>query len=236
MFDHDTLIVSYDAARGEPRGARKRNLDPRTLNLGDCIECDACVQVCPTGIDIREGLQIECIACAACIDVCDSVMDKMKYPRGLIRYTTENMLLGKPRRILRLRIVIYATLLGALLVSFAWGITHRSDLIVEVLRDRNALYREGPGDSVENSYTIKLVNKTDRVQRLHLSLTDKDFAQIVGKTDVVVPAGDVGSFPLTLRAPRQFVGGMRSVRIDADSDDATVHAAQTARFYAPEKP
>jgi len=168
MFDHDTLIISYDVARGEPRGARKKNAEPKALGLGDCISCQACVQVCPTGIDIRDGLQIECIACAACIDACDGVMDKMQYPRGLIRYTTENMIAGKPRRIVRPRILAYAGLLTALLATFAWGVAHRSALILEVLRDRNALYRESSDGGIENSYTVKLVNKTREPAQLHL--------------------------------------------------------------------
>src|SRR5690606_35810607 len=111
MFDRDTLIISYDAARGEPRGSRPRAVDPRSRNLGDCIDCNICVQVCPTGIDIRKGLQLECIACAACIDACDDVMEKMQYPRGLIRYTTQAAMEGDKTRVLRPRTLIYGTAL-----------------------------------------------------------------------------------------------------------------------------
>ena len=101
MFDRDTLIISYDAQRGEPRGSRPRGVDPASVGKGDCINCTLCVQVCPTGIDIRDGLQYECIGCAACIDACNGVMDKMQMPRGLIRYATQNAMaaaLVEPRR------------------------------------------------------------------------------------------------------------------------------------------
>jgi len=114
MFDRDTLVVSYDERRGEPRGSRARGADPRKLNLGSCIDCRMCVQVCPTGIDIRKGLQYECIACAACIDACDGVMDKMQYPRGLIRYSTQHAIEGHTTRVLRPRVIVYATLLTVL--------------------------------------------------------------------------------------------------------------------------
>ena len=233
MFDHDTLIISYDATRGEPRGARKKSTDPKSLGLGDCISCQACVQVCPTGIDIREGLQIECIACAACIDACDGIMDKMQYPRGLIRYTTENMLAGRPRRVLRPRTLIYATLLAALLTTFAWGVMHRAPLIVEVLRDRNALYREAADDAIENSYTVKLVNKTRASHHLRLSVTTGSPALIVGNRDVDVPAGEVASVPLTLRIVRGTLRGMNSITLTATADDGIV-VNQTAQFFAPE--
>jgi len=233
MFDHDTLIISYDAARGEPRGARKKSADPKALGLGDCISCQACVQVCPTGIDIRDGLQIECIACAACIDACDGVMDKMQYPRGLIRYTTENMIAGKPRRIVRPRILAYAGLLTALLATFAWGVAHRSALILEVLRDRNALYRESSDGGIENSYTVKLVNKTRAPAQLHLSVAAGSPASIVGNANVSVPAGEVASVPLTLHVARGALHGMNSIALSATSADG-IAATQTAQFFAPE--
>src|SRR5690242_6059073 len=159
MFDKDTLVITYDPDRGEPRGGRARGIDHRAHGLGDCIDCNICVQVCPTGIDIRNGLQYECIGCAACIDACDSVMDKMGYPKGLIRYSTQNAIDGKPTRVARPRVILYGVLLLALCVAWAWGVGHRSPLIAEVLRDRNALYREAADDRIENTYTLKLVNK-----------------------------------------------------------------------------
>jgi cytochrome c oxidase accessory protein FixG len=236
MFDRDTLVISYDVARGEPRGARKRSADPKALGLGDCIACDACVQVCPTGIDIRDGLQIECIACAACIDACDSVMDKMAYPRGLIRYTTESLLSGRVRRIVRPRTAIYATILTALIVAFTWGITHRAALIVDVLHDRNALYREMSDGGIENGYTIKLVNKTDQALQLQIALDGDDSTlRIVGKTRVTVQPGQVGNVPLTLHADRDAIKGRRRVALLVRNDDDSIHVQHTSEFFAPEE-
>src|SRR4029077_15467599 len=140
MFDRDTLIISYDALRGEPRGSRRRGVDPKSGGKGDCIDCTLCVQVCPTGIDIRKGLQYECIGCAACIDACDEVMDKMGSPKGLIRYTTEHALQGRATHILRPRLLVYVTLLLALVGGLSYLLIVRTPLIVDVLRDRNALF------------------------------------------------------------------------------------------------
>ena len=158
MFDKDTLVIAYDEARGEPRGGRRKSDDPAEKGLGDCIGCTLCVQVCPTGIDIREGLQIECIACAACIDVCDQVMDKMDYKKGLIKYTTEHNLSGKDTRVFRPRIIVYLILLLSLIAGVAFSVNNRVLLRADLLRDRNALYRELPGNLIENVYTLKLIN------------------------------------------------------------------------------
>ena len=241
MFDKDTLIISYDSARGEARGGRKRNVPSvlaaptRSANahvLGYCVDCDACVQVCPTGIDIRDGLQIECIACASCIDACDAVMDKMQYPRGLIRYTTEHMLAGKPRHVLRPRTWVYGGLLAVLVMTFAWGVTHRSALIVEILRDRYALYRETGDGEIENSYAVKLVNKTDQGMHLHIALADHAPLHIVGKTDFDVAAGQVANVPLTLHATRRE-HGKHHVELHVRSDDGRVDAEYQTEFFAP---
>jgi cytochrome c oxidase accessory protein FixG len=139
MFDKDTLIITYDAERGEPRGARRRGRDAQTAGLGDCVSCNACVQVCPTGIDIRNGLQIECIACAACVDACDQVMDRFGSPRGLIRYTTQHALDHKTTHVLRPRVLVYGSLLGLLFAGFIIALALRQPVGVDVIRDRNAL-------------------------------------------------------------------------------------------------
>ena len=159
MFDRDTLIISYDTERGEPRGSRRRGVAPREQGLGDCINCQMCVQVCPTGIDIREGLQIDCIACAACIDACDGVMQKMGYPKRLIRYSTQHAIEGGVTRILRPRIWVYGTILALLGAGFVAALVMRLPLGMDVIRDRNALYREVSGGYIENVYTLKLMNK-----------------------------------------------------------------------------
>src|SRR5690606_14889806 len=139
MFDPDTLVITYDAQRGDPRGSRSRSADPKALGLGDCVDCNICVQVCPTGIDIRKGLQYECIGCAACIDGCNQVMDKMGSARGLIRYSTENAVSGKytdtaiRRHVLRPRVLVYSALLGIIVIAFFGGLLLRSPLKVVVL-------------------------------------------------------------------------------------------------------
>ncbi len=174
--------------------------------LGDCIDCTLCVQVCPTGIDIRNGLQYECIACGACIDACDAVMDKMGYPHGLIRYSTQNAIDAKTTRVLRPRIVMYGLILVGLIVAWAWGVSHRSLLIAEVLRDRNALFRE-TADGVENGYTLKLVNKTDEPQHYSIRIQSQVTGLHLRESPVVdVAAGSVAAQPVTLVAPATTTG------------------------------
>ena len=266
MFDRDTLIISYDEGRGEPRGSRKRGVPgvqaraaaagveetpgglPLALRLpagekqvGDCIDCQACVQVCPTGIDIRHGLQVGCIACAACIDACDSIMDKMDYPRGLIRYTTENALSGKAVRVARPRTLIYATILAVLFGGFVWAITHRSTVLAEIIRDRNALWRPGPAGSIENSYTVKLVNKGERSLDLVVHITSSTPLTTVGADRFTVAPGAVASLPLTLRAAAGSAHGRQDVTLDFTEDKgASGERPETARFvtrfFAPEAP
>jgi cytochrome c oxidase accessory protein FixG len=238
MFDRDTLVISYDEARGEPRGHRKRGVVPATIGLGDCIECMACVQVCPTGIDIRDGLQVGCIACAACIDACDTVMDKVGYPLGLIRYTTENALTGKPVRVLRARTLLYGGALLLLFSGFVWSVAHRSMLLAEVIRDRNVLWRQGPADTIENSYTLKLVNKGDRELGLQVRIVAPPELALVGDNRLHIDAGAVASVPLTLRGQRSAVHGREDVTLEFTEDtrvDANTETVRVVtRFFAPE--
>jgi len=164
MFDPDTLVITYDMNRGEPRGARSKGIDYKALGLGTCVDCSICVQVCPTGIDIRNGLQYECIGCGACVDGCDQVMDKMGYPRGLIRYSTENVLKRKYsdaeilRHVFRPRTLIYSTILLVVAGALITALSVRVPLQVDLMRDRNALARETAQGLVENSYRIMVIN------------------------------------------------------------------------------
>ena len=176
MFDKDTLIISYDTERGEPRGSRPRKADPAKLGLGSCIDCGLCVQVCPTGIDIRQGLQYECIGCAACIDVCDSVMDKMSYPKGLIRYDTQNGLAQhltraqRLRRIFRPRVLVYGVILGAIVLAFFVTLALRTPFRVDVVRDRASLARQVDDGVIENLYRLQVMNATEQAQRFRVTV------------------------------------------------------------------
>ena len=237
MFDRDTLVITYDTARGEPRGPRRRGVDPKALSLGSCVDCTWCVQVCPTGIDIRKGLQADCIACAACIDACDTVMDKMNYPRGLIRYTTEHALEGTPTRILRPRILIYGTLLTVLIGVFATALFLRKPVGIDVIRDRNALYRLLDDGRVENVYNVKILNKSERPHRFRIEVSGAGDLSL----DAAARSFDVGSgevYPVAVRVRRSAYEpvGSQTIRfaIQAD-DDAQLHAATDARFLAPER-
>jgi cytochrome c oxidase accessory protein FixG len=235
MFDKDTLIVTYDARRGEPRGSRRRGADPRAAGLGDCIDCQACVQVCPTGIDIRNGLQYECIACAACIDACDAVMDKMAYPRGLIRYDTQHALDQKPTRFVRPRILIYGALLAALSVGFLVALAARSTVDVEVLRDRRALYRMTDDGRVENVYTVKILNKTERARRFTLAVDDDDRLALDPIAAVYeVPSGEVYAAAVRVRRDAYEPLGPETIRFTvAAVDDPSATATAAARLLAP---
>lgn len=237
MFDRDTMIVTYDAARGEPRGSRRRGADPAALKLGSCVDCTLCVQVCPTGIDIRKGLQYECIACAACIDACDGVMDKMSYPRGLIRYTTQNALERKPTRIVRPRTIIYAVILGGLLTAFGVGLAKRTPVDVDVIRDRNALYRLLDDGRVENVYSVKILNKTERAHRFVVSVRGAGELTVEPQpAQFEVASGEV--FPATVRVRRPAYEplGPQDVEFEVRAtDDPKLEAETRARFLAPTK-
>jgi cytochrome c oxidase accessory protein FixG len=235
MFDPDTKIVSYDPGRGEPRGARKRGGDPKAVGLGDCVDCTICVQVCPTGIDIREGLQYECIACAACVDACDEVMDRVGYAPGLIRYATESELQGGTARTFRPRVLVYGGLLALLATGFAVTLFMREPIGLDIIRDRNALYRVLPGGDVENVYSLRILNKDDRAHRYVIE-TEPGGVLRVDAGSVDVSAGEVRAVPARIRvraddlarAPHDF---RISVRV---TDTPGLAADRETRFFVPE--
>jgi len=233
MFDKDTLVIAYDESRGEPRGGRSKSDSPAKKGLGDCINCTLCVQVCPTGIDIREGLQIECIACAACIDMCDQVMDKMDYEKGLIRYTTEHVLSGGVTRVFRPRIWVYGVLLLALIVGLAWSVNHRVLLRADLLRDRNALYRELPDERIENVYTLKLINMDFKPHRYRIE-TDNDDMLLLVSPQLELEPEQVGSFILRIQAPANAGRGSVEVNVTfSTEDEPVIKRTVNTRFLLP---
>jgi cytochrome c oxidase accessory protein FixG len=184
MFDDDTLIVTYDEARGEPRGAGSRKNTTKTESLGACIDCSLCVQVCPTGIDIREGLQYECIGCGLCADVCDDVMDKIEQPRGLIKYTTQNAMDNHwtrsemLKRILRPRVLIYSAILFLLIAALLTSLWFRTPFKVNVVRDRSVLARLVEGGMLENVYRLQIMNATENRHQYRLNVNGLQNAKV----------------------------------------------------------
>jgi cytochrome c oxidase accessory protein FixG len=190
MFDRDTLIVSYDRARGDPRGARKKGSDPQAQAIGDCVDCQLCVQVCPTGIDIRDGLQYQCINCALCIDGCNAVMDRMGYTRGLISYTTENNLSGRPSRWLRPRLIGYATALLIMLALFSAAVATRVPLHVDVLRERQQLFRQTGDGLTENTYTLRIINMDTARHAYRIDASGLAGAKLSGPARIEIDRGE----------------------------------------------
>ena len=240
MFDSDTLTVTYDSSRGEPRGARGKKIDYRAQGLGDCVDCGVCVQVCPTGIDIRNGLQYECIGCAACIDGCDQIMDKMGYPRGLIRYTTENVVKGKYpdsgilRHVLRPRTIIYTVLMAVIGGAFVWSLATRVPLRVDVVRDRVALSKETDDGMIENVYRLQLINKDARPHRYTIG------ARGIEGLKIVTAAPEVAAEPLqTIDVPVSLVADPvvlkgRSIEVTftiQSTDDPGVRNEVSTKFF-----
>lgn len=205
MFDPDTLVITYDPERGEPRGARKKGADAAAL--GDCVDCNLCVVVCPTGIDIRKGQQYECIGCGACIDACDPVMDKVGKPRGLIRYTTENALAKHftakdvVSHILRPRIVLYTTILVAITVASIWSLAARVPLKVDIMRDPSVLSREADDGRIENVYNLKIMNTTEDAKRYALSVDGMEGIELIGERIVEVASAENHEITLVVRVP-----------------------------------
>ncbi len=210
MFDHDTLVITYDAGRGEPRGARSRKSVHKAAGLGDCVDCQICVHVCPTGIDIRKGLQYECIGCAACIDGCNQVMDTMGYPRGLIRYTTENALAKGYdnatmwRRVFRVRTLLYMGLLATIVAAVGVSLYLRETLKVDVIRDRAALAREsGPG-VIENVYRLQIMNTSEAPQRISIAVDGVPGMALAGVEQPIAIAGASALLvPVRVQAPAE---------------------------------
>jgi cytochrome c oxidase accessory protein FixG len=235
MFDKNTLIISYDEKRGEPRGARKKGVVPEQAGLGACVDCSICVQVCPTGIDIRDGLQYQCIGCAACIDACDDVMDKMGYEKGLIKYTTQNMLEGKHTDFKRPRIIVYGLIILAIIIGTIVGILNRSPIELDIIRDRNSLYRETNTGMIENVYTLKLINKDIRPHEYRLTIQGTaDMKLNVQRDRIYAESGAVVELPVSIEAnPDKLKERSTEIFFKLEVIDSDINIVEDSRFLGP---
>ena len=234
MFDSDTLVISYDAARGEPRGPRRKDADYKAEGLGDCIDCTLCVQVCPTGIDIRDGLQLECIGCGACIDACDSVMDKLGYARGLVRYSSENELAGGKTHWLRPRLIGYAAMLAVMIGAFAWALAERPLISLDVTRDRG-LFRENALGQIENIYSLKIINKTQQPRSYAISLVEPGDFELHGPRTLNLAPGEIRDLPVSVALTAMHnAAGPQTLRFEVrDQADSQNHVSTRSTFLAP---
>jgi cytochrome c oxidase accessory protein FixG len=240
MFDKDTLIVTYDAARGEPRGSRGKKVDPKEKGLGSCVDCTLCVQVCPTGIDIRKGLQYECIGCGACADVCDEVMDKFGYARGLVKYSTQNAMAGGwdkaqiVRRALRPRVLIYSAVLAAIAVGVGVSLTLRVPMKVDVIRDRGALARLVEQGRIENVYRLQIMNATEERQSVGLAVEGMDGIAIASEPMVDVLPTEVRTLAVRVQVPPGASRGSHPLVFRLESqNNAAIRLDEKTTFLVP---
>jgi cytochrome c oxidase accessory protein FixG len=240
MFDKDTLIVTYDTERGEPRGARSRKADPLSLNLGACVDCSLCVQVCPTGIDIRKGLQYECIGCGACADVCDTVMDKMGYAPGLVKYTTQNAMKNQwtqaqtLRHVFRPRVLIYSSILGAIVLAMLVSLSLRTPFKVDVVRDRGVMARIVGAGNIENVYRLQVMNATESAQRYKISVTGLPGLAVSSETDVLVESTQARWVAVRVQLPYQGApAGSHPIHFEIQSLDSPGHLTEKSVFLVP---
>ncbi len=240
MFDKDTLIVSYDAERGEPRGARSKKADPKALGLGSCVDCTLCVQVCPTGIDIRKGLQYECISCAACIDVCNTVMDKVGYPRGLIRYSTQHAMSehwGRAeviRHMVRPRVLVYSSILATVVVAMLVSLSMRIPFKVDVVRDRSTLARIVSGGKIENVYRLQLMNASEAQERYRITASGLAGLAIASDNTFTVDPTQSRWVVLNLQLPYDAAPpGSHPINFEIESLDSPGKLSEKSIFIVP---
>ncbi|MDE1554746.1 cytochrome c oxidase accessory protein CcoG [Comamonas aquatica] len=240
MFDKDTLVVSYDTVRGEARGPRKKDADYKAQGLGDCIDCKLCVQVCPVGIDIRNGLQYECIGCGLCIDACNNVMDNMHYPRGLIRLTTQNAVTQRwqrsqiLRRIARPRVLIYGAVLVGLSVAMVVSMALREPLKVDVIRDRASLARIVAGGKLENVYRLQVMNATEATQTYHVQVHGLNGIELVEGGEVEVLPAQTRGVAVRVQIPYGAAEpGSHHIVFDIDARSGEGRVSEKSVFLVP---
>jgi cytochrome c oxidase accessory protein FixG len=239
MIDKDTLIITYDRERGEPRGVKVKS--KAALKTGDCIDCSMCVQVCPTGIDIRNGLQYECIGCAACIDACNGVMAKVALPSGLIRYSTERAMtshLSLPemrRRVLRPRVLAYTALLVLIVAGFGTALALRTPLKLDIIRDRGVMAREVEDGMIENVYRLQIMNTGETAHRFHIDVSGIEGIRLATQEEVEIEGATTRAIPVRVRVPHgKGEHGSNKVTFELRAvDDPRLQVREKAVFFVP---
>jgi cytochrome c oxidase accessory protein FixG len=241
MFDKDTFTVAYNVLRGEQRGPRSRKIsreENQTKGLGDCIDCNLCVQVCPTGIDIRNGLQYECINCGACVDACNGVMEKMNYPKGLISFTSETELAGNKTKIFRPKLIGYGIVLLLMSGLLVFEIASRKPLEIDIIKDRVPMYRETGNGLIENVFTLKILNKSQLSQRYRIYVDDLEGHIYIGKDEVIVAGGEILNIPLSIAInPNKLIQESTefSFRVESiDNQNDPVKVQEISKFLYPD--
>jgi len=234
MFDRDTLVVSYDADRGDPRGSRKRGQTHEQSGKGDCIDCNMCVQVCPTGIDIREGLQYQCINCALCVDACNSIMDKMGYDRGLVRYTTLNQLAGKTWTWKRPKLIGYAIAIVVMISAVSTVLLTRIPMELDVLRARGQLYQEVKGDLIQNIYTLKIINMDKAAHEYRVEITGLPEYQLVPAGPVSVGAEEIGELSVNVLVDPELLTQVNTpIMFEVQTEDGSYSVDSKSTYIGP---
>lgn len=231
LLDKNSIVIAYDSVRGEPRGKAK---DKKSLNLGDCIDCKLCVAVCPTGIDIRNGTQLECVNCTACIDACDDVMDKINRDRGLIRYDSMEAIRNKSRLKITPRIIGYSTVLLILIAVISVLFALRKDIDISVLRTPGMLYQEMPEDKVSNLYNIKIVNKTFKEMPVEFRLSNMEGEiKLIGQAITLKPLEIYEGSMLLILSKKNIKMTNTPVKIDAVSGNENIGSIESS-FLGPQ--
>lgn len=237
MFDRDTKTVTYDSHRGERRGPRSRKLSRVQVTekgLGDCIDCNLCVQVCPTGIDIRNGLQYECINCGACVDACNNVMINMSYPKNLISFTSESQLVGQKIKLLRPKVIGYLFVTMVIIAVMTLQFKARTVLELNVVKDRTSLYRESGHGMIENTYTLVLMNKSQSPMRVNIDVRGISYNSLIGAKHIELAAGELRRHPISLTVDpsmlKQAITTFEFVLITDSSSEHSFEAQHQSTF------